>query len=184
MEPQSGINSYRNHPLTHPPPMFGTHQQSMHNVPIQCSFNAGLCPHPNCSPINKVCGVSRLQIHVFPPPELLPHLECICSAPVYIFSTLYSKRSWKSDKFQLGTWSLAQVVYPSVVFPARPANNSFLSGSLSQCFKTFCPKMSKSGKKLTKIGPKMSKIIQIWSKNDKNSQISQLFLPAQIFSGS
>ena len=47
---------------------------------------------------------------------------------------------------------------------SRPANNSYLSGSGSQCFKNFCPKMlkiSKIGQKLTKIRPKMSKIIQI-----------------------
>ena len=47
-----------------------------------------------------------------------------------------------------------------------------------------CQTLSKIGPKLTKIGPKMSKIIQIWSKNHKKSQISQLFLPAQIISGS
>ena len=47
-----------------------------------------------------------------------------------------------------------------------------------------CQKLSKIGPKLTKIGPKMSKIIQIWSKNYKKSQIDQLFLPAQIISGS
>ena len=51
-----------------------------------------------------------------------------------------------------------------------------------------CQKLSKIvkkiGQKLTKIGPKMSEIIQIWSKIYKKSQISQLFLPAQIISGS
>ena len=47
-----------------------------------------------------------------------------------------------------------------------------------------CKKLSKIGQKLSKIGPNMSKTIQIWSKNNKKSQISQLFLPAQIISGS
>ena len=47
-----------------------------------------------------------------------------------------------------------------------------------------CHKFSKIGQKMTKKGPKMSKIIEIWSKNYKKSQISQLFLPAQIISGS
>ena len=32
-------------------------------------------------------------------------------------------------------------------------------------FKTLCPKMLKSGQKLTKIDQKMSKMIQIWSNN-------------------
>ena len=45
-------------------------------------------------------------------------------------------------------------------------------------------KLTKIDQKLTKIGPKMSKIIQIWSKNYKKSKISQLFLSAQIISGS
>ena len=47
-----------------------------------------------------------------------------------------------------------------------------------------CQKFSKIGQKLTKIVPKMSEIIQIWSKIYKKSQISQLFLPAPTISGS
>ena len=47
-----------------------------------------------------------------------------------------------------------------------------------------CQKLSKIGQELSKISPNMSKTIQIWSKNYKKSQISQLFLPAQIISGS
>jgi len=37
-----------------------------------------------------------------------------------------------------------------------------------------CEKLSKICQILSKIGPKMLKIIQIWSKNFKKSQISQL----------
>ena len=43
-----------------------------------------------------------------------------------------------------------------------------------------CEKLSKICQILSKIGPKMLKIIQIWSKNFKKSQISQLFLPARL----
>ena len=45
-----------------------------------------------------------------------------------------------------------------------------------------CQKIAKLGQKFTKIDPKLYKIIQIWSKNYKKSQISQFFLPAQIIS--
>ena len=44
-----------------------------------------------------------------------------------------------------------------------------------------CHKLAKIGPKLTKIAPKMSKILQ---KLKKKTEISQLFLPAQIISGS
>ena len=58
-------------------------------------------------------------------------------------------------------------------FQGAQANFLKLSVRLANC-----------GQKLTKIYPKMYKIIQIWSTNYKKSQINQLFLPAQIISGS
>ena len=102
------------HPPTPP------HQLETRSFP----FNAVRCPHPNCSPIKKVCAIS-------PPPKCrggfvhrppIQYTLFLCSAPpVYIFLcgvpplyffaldtlgyVLDSKQCWESVKFQLARWS-------------------------------------------------------------------------------
>ena len=59
--------------------------------------------------------------------------------------------------------------------PPRPANNSYLSGSGSQCFQTFCPKMSKIDQKLVQKCLKSSKVGLKFKKNLKSANnFSQL----------
>ena len=50
-------------------------------------FDVVRCPHLNCSPINKVCGVSLLSIYFFLPTPIVPFIKKICavSPPQYMF---------------------------------------------------------------------------------------------------